>query len=75
MSTPTRHIHPLISRLRDEIKADDFLTYEEAASQIGVSLRTLSSWMNTDTVPQKRYRRQLAAWLDGRTIDAEAAAA
>ena len=66
MSSPTAHIHPLVTQLRAEIAADDFLTYEEAARQIGVSLRTLSMWMNTDTTPQKRYRRQLADWLGGR---------
>ncbi len=66
MSTPVAHIHPLIVRLREELGTDDFLTQEEAAKQIGVSSRTVSYWMTTDTTPQKRYRRQLAEWLDGR---------
>ncbi len=67
MSTPTTHLHPLIARLRDVLRADDFLTQEEAARQIGVSGRTLTYWMNTDTTPQKRYRRQLAEWLNERS--------
>ncbi len=66
MSTPTTHLHPLIVRLREELVTDDFLTQEEAAKQIGVSSRTLSYWMTTDTTPQKRYRRQLAEWLGAR---------
>ena len=67
MSTPVAHIHPLIVRLREELVTDDFLTQEEAAKQIGVSSRTLSYWMTTDTTPQKRYRRQLAEWLNERS--------
>lgn len=73
MSTPGLHIHPLIARLRDEFETDDFITQREAAGQIGVSLRTMSYWMTTDTVPQKRYRKQLAEWLDARQRDEVAA--
>lgn len=66
MSSASTHIHPLIARLRETLERDDFLTYQEAANQLGVSLRTLTYWMNTDVVPQKRYRRQLADWLEAR---------
>jgi hypothetical protein len=66
MSTASQDIHPLIARLRDALAEDDFLTQAQVAEQIGVSTRTLSYWLNTDTTPQKRYRRPLAAWLDAR---------
>lgn len=66
MSTASPVLHPLIVRLRDTLRADDYLTRKDAAAEIGVSLRTLTYWMNDDVAPQKRYRRQLADWLDAR---------
>lgn len=66
MSTPVAHIHPLISRLRETITRDDFLTQQQAADQLGVSLRTLVYWMTEDVTPQKRYRKQLSDWLNAR---------
>lgn len=63
MSTTAGHLHPLISRLRRVMSEDEFLTQSAVAEQLGVSTRTLSYWLNTDTTPQKRYRRPLAEWL------------
>lgn len=66
MSSAAVHIHPLILRLREQLANDDFLTHQRAATEIGVSLRTLTYWVNTDTVPKKRNRQQIADWLDSR---------
>lgn len=66
MSTAPTDIHPLIARLREVVRADDFLTQADVAEQIGVSQRTLVYWLNADVIPQKRYRRPLAEWLEAR---------
>lgn len=62
MSSPVA-THPLVARLR-EIAEERHLTQRELAEQVGVSERTISYWFTTDTVPQKRYRRALTAWLE-----------
>lgn len=65
MSTaPT--LHPLLSRFREEVATEEFLTHEQIAEQLGVSVRTVAYWMNADVTPQKRYRRVIAQWLDAR---------
>lgn len=66
MSSAPLTTDDLISRFRRVLEDDIFLTHQQAAREIGVSLRTISNWANTDTEPQKRYRRQLADWLDAR---------
>jgi len=67
MSTAPPILHPLVERLRETLRGDDFLTNAQAAAEIGVSTRTLTYWLNTDTTPQKRYRKQLADWLAERS--------
>lgn len=66
--------HPLVSRLR--ARMDDLhLTQREAAEALGVSERTVSYWMTTDTTPQPRHRRAIVSWLEeataGRGMTAE----
>lgn len=56
----------LVVRFRNAVADEHLLTHEEIAEQIGVSLRTVSYWINSDVTPQKRYRRQIVDWLDTR---------
>lgn len=63
MSSTAAHIHPLVAQLREELNGDATTTHQAAADAIGVSLRTLTYWMNTDVVPQKRQREQITSWL------------
>lgn len=62
MSTPVV-AHPLIDRLRERMLTEH-LTQREVAEQLGVSERTVSYWMTTDTTPQPRHRRSIVAWLE-----------
>jgi transcriptional regulator with XRE-family HTH domain len=57
-------LHPLIERFRTAVSQLDLLTFEEIAGEIGVSARTVTNWVNTETQPQKRHRKLLAVWLD-----------
>jgi hypothetical protein len=66
MSSAPLTTDDLIARFRRALDDDIYLTHRQAATEIGVSLRTISNWANTDTEPQKRYRRQLADWLESR---------
>ena len=59
---PTALSHPLIVALRERMETEH-LTQRLVAAELGVSERTVSYWMTTDTIPQKRYRRVIAAWL------------
>lgn len=64
MSTAPTHLHPLLNQLR-LIAGERSLTQRSIAESLGVSERTVSDWFNDDEiVPQKRYRKALAAWLE-----------
>lgn len=67
MSTTAGHIHPLIAQFREVLETSDTLTQKQVAEELGVSERTVSYWMTTDTTPQKRYRQVLINWLGERS--------
>jgi len=52
----------LSSRLR-EIREDRFLTQEQMARDLGVSLRTYQEWESGRSFPQIRHRSRLADLL------------
>lgn len=56
----------LIVRFRNMVADEHLLTQEEIADELGVSLRTVSNWLNADVTPKKKYRRQLSDWLEQR---------
>lgn len=66
MSSAVSHIHPILADLRDAVAGDETLTHPALAEQLGVSLRTVVAWMNTDTTPQKRHMHRIASWLESR---------
>lgn len=62
MSSVPADIHPLLIALRNAV-AERGLTQSQAASEIGISERTLAYWLNDDVTPQKRFRPAIIEWL------------
>ena len=62
--------HPLVERLAAEIP-ERHLTQREAAAEIGVSVRTLQSWLSADgPTPWPSHRRAIVAWLEKEEVAA-----
>jgi transcriptional regulator with XRE-family HTH domain len=66
VSTALATFGELGQTLREEITSRH-LSQREAAIEIGVSYRTLQSWLSdTEIVPQPKHRRAILAWLNER---------
>lgn len=53
----------LANRLR-HVREGRFLTQEQMAREVGVSLRTYQEWESSRSFPQVRHRSRLAALLE-----------
>lgn len=63
MARSIAHTHPVVHRLAEEI-ARRGISQRQAALEIGVGQRTLGYWLNTDVVPQRRFRPLIERWLE-----------